>query len=275
MLVMVAEALRKQVEDWIADDPDPKTQAELRALLDSGSEDELQDRFRGLLKFGTAGLRGLLGGGPNRMNRSVVIRATAGLCDHLLATVPDAAERGVVIGFDGRRQSRELAQDVAEVVLAAGLRAKVFQEVAPTPLVGFAVLDQRAAAGVVITASHNPPDYNGYKVYWANGAQIIPPHDAGIANAIAKRDTVRKIERATRDDHPRVEILGDQVRQRYLAGVHRALIKPDAPRDFAIAYTALHGVGGAMAVTALHQAGFSEVNVVAEQHETGRALFLP
>ena len=258
----IDDALRNRVETWIAEDPDADTRSELQALLDGGQQAELQQRFSGMLRFGTAGLRGLLGGGPRRMNRSVVVRATAGFCAHLLDTTTDARERGVVIGFDGRRKSRIFAEDAAAVVAGMGLKVMVFEETVPTPLVAFALLDQRAVGALVITASHNPPDYNGYKVFWENGAQIIPPHDAAIA---ARIDSVRAL-----GDVPRGQkrtVLGSDVGDRYLAGVRALALHPEAPRDLCIAHTALHGVGAPWVRRALADAGFAAVHEVAEQRD--------
>lgn len=263
----IEDALRQKVEAWIREDPDPATRRELEELLAAGAEAELRDRFQGLLQFGTAGLRGLLGGGPHRMNRAVVIRATAGLCTYLERTVPDAAERGVAIGFDGRRMSRQFAQDAAEVVAGFGLRAHVFDHVVPTPLLAFASLRVGAAAGIMVTASHNPPDYNGYKVYWGNGAQIIPPHDEGIAACIAALGALDDIPRVPRAKTARVLPFSSEIRAEYLAKVKALALHPETPRDLRIVYTAMHGVGGALVLDALANAGFTDVSVVAEQQE--------
>jgi phosphomannomutase len=260
--------LRRAVKAWITDDPDPETRDELETLLQQNDVEGLHDRFRGLLKFGTAGLRGLLGAGPSRMNRSVVIRATAGLCAWVKQQVPDAAERGVCIGYDGRRMSRELAEDAARVVVGAGLLARAFRTVVPTPLLAYSVLHRRAAAGVMITASHNPPAYNGYKVYWENGAQIIPPHDQGISESIRAVDAVVGVPLGDLDAaeaHGMYEVLGDSIRERYLERVAALAVHPETPRDLSIAYTALHGVGESLVRDALAQAGFESVYSVAEQ----------
>ncbi|MEO0326131.1 MAG: phospho-sugar mutase [Myxococcota bacterium] len=262
------EALRRRVEAWIADDPDPETAEELRRLLRAGDAAALEERFAGFLQFGTAGLRGLLGGGPHRMNRAVVIRATAGLCAYLGATCPEAAERGVVIGYDARRKSRRFAEDVAEVVLGAGLKARLFDAPAPTPLGAFALLDQGAAAAVVVTASHNPPEYNGYKVFWGDGAQIVPPHDAGIASAIAGIPAVSAVVRTPMDEAPeRVVRLGAEIGERYLAALPAYRLDPEGPRDLRIVTTALHGVGDVWTRRALADAGFEDVHAVAAQAE--------
>ncbi len=186
-------ALATAARAWRDDDPDPETRAEIDRLLDSDDDAGLRDRFGAELEFGTAGLRGLLGAGPNRMNRRVVLRATAGLVAWVKERVDDAASRGIVIGFDGRRGSADFARDAAEVVAGAGLSVRVFERTVPTPVLAFAALETHAAAGIMVTASHNPPAYNGYKVYWENGAQIIPPNDAGIA----ERDRSRRARRGS------------------------------------------------------------------------------
>ncbi len=257
--------LKAQVEAWIADDPDPKTREELQALLNEGAEDELQDRFKGLLQFGTAGLRGLLGGGPHRMNRAVVIRATAGLCRYILETVPDAKERGICIGYDGRRMSTQFAKDAAAIVAGHGIKARVFDHVVPTPVLGYAVVRTNAAGGIMVTASHNPPDYNGYKVYWGNGAQIVPPHDTGIAAKIGAIESIADVARE--DESALVETFGADIETEYLAKVKALAVHPETPRDLKIIYTAMHGVGGKHVLAALKDVGFTDVHIVKEQHE--------
>src|SRR5262245_4243293 len=183
---------RELAEAWLAEDPDRETAAELRALLaacdagDDAAQKDLAERFTGALEFGTAGLRGILGAGPHRMNRLLVRKVTAGLAAYLIAELDDARDRGVVIGHDARRLSREFAEDTARVLGGAGIRSYLAHRPWPTPMTAWSVTAQHACAGVMVTASHNPPAYNGYKVYWGNGAQIIPPHDAGIAAAIAR-----------------------------------------------------------------------------------------
>ncbi len=175
---------------WAARDPDPETQAELAALIerarggDAAARADLDERMAGRLEFGTAGIRGVLAAGPQRMNQLQVRDVTAGLAAYLLAEVPDARARGVVVGHDARRKSRQFAEETAAVLAAAGITVWLADTHWPTPVTAYAVRAQGAAAGVMVTASHNPPEYNGYKVYWGNGAQIIPPIDGGIARAI-------------------------------------------------------------------------------------------
>jgi phosphomannomutase len=184
--------------------------------------------------------------------------------------VPNAAERGIAIGFDGRKKSRRFAEDVAEVVCGAGLAAYTFDRTVPTPVLAFAALDRNAAAAVMVTASHNPPAYNGYKVYWENGAQIIPPHDHEIATRIGRVKSVGDLPRMSREEAletGRLTILGDDVERRYLDNVRALALHPDTPRDLTIAYTALHGVGDRFARAALSEAGFDRVHSVPEQAE--------
>ncbi len=261
--------IRRRAEAWRATDPDPNTAAELDELLRRDDRAELTDRFGSSLEFGTAGLRGVLGAGPNRMNRAVVRRTTAGLARYLRRLVPDVVHRGVVVGRDGRRLSAELAEDAARVLAAEGIPALVFPDVVPTPLTAFATLHLNAAAAVMITASHNPPEYNGYKVYWGNGAQIIPPHDKGIAQAI---DAVEPANAVPLADVARARAGGlwrelpASIERAYLdaiAGlrVHRAA------SDLCIVYTAMHGVGGRLVERAFEEAGFSRFHAVREQHQ--------
>src|SRR6185503_18774946 len=170
---------RELAEAWLAEDQDPHTAQELRALLaaaasgDAVARKDLAERFTGALEFGTAGLRGILGAGPQRMNRVLVRKVTAGLAAYLVASADDARARGVVIGHDARRNSRVFAEDTARVLGGAGLKVFLAHRPWPTPTTAWAVTDLGACAGVMVTASHNPPAYNGYKVYWGNGAQII------------------------------------------------------------------------------------------------------
>jgi phosphomannomutase len=270
--------LRARAERWIADDPDPSTQEELRALLgqrDVASTD-LADRFAGSLEFGTAGLRGVIGAGPNRMNRAVVARATWGLARELLERVPGAAERGVVVGGDARRMSRELSEDVAAILAAAGIRVVLFRAPVPTPLVGFAVKSLGAAGGVVVTASHNPGEYNGYKVYWENAAQIVPPVDARIAAAIDRAPSAREVTRPPLEVLRARGLLTDatpDIERAYLDALRGLAVDPSGgDRSLRLVYTPLHGVGDALVRRALAEACFTDVTSVPEQREPDGAF---
>ncbi|MEU1552248.1 phospho-sugar mutase [Streptomyces scabiei] len=245
---------------WLAEDPDPETRAELGALIDAADTAELTARFSGTLQFGTAGLRGELGAGPMRMNRSVVIRAAAGLAAYL--NQQGAGGGLVVIGYDARHKSADFARDTAAVMTGAGLRAAVLPRPLPTPVLAFAIRHLGAVAGVEVTASHNPPRDNGYKVYLGDGSQIVPPADAGIA---AEIDAVRSLDDVPRPDAG-WDTLDDSVLDAYLARTD-AVLSPGSPRTARTVYTAMHGVGKDTLLAAFARAGFPEPVLVAEQAE--------
>lgn len=251
---------------WLADDPDPDTRTALDRLLDAagsgdeGAAEELLDAFTGRLEFGTAGLRGALGPGPNRMNRTVVTRAAAGLAAYLRSAAGvDAGTLSVVVGYDARHKSDAFARDTAEVMEGAGIHALVLPRPLPTPVLAFAIRHLGCAAGVMVTASHNPPQDNGYKVYLGDGTQIVPPADAEIS---ARIDAVGDVRDVPRGDG--WERLDDAVLTAYLQTV-AALVPREAPRDVAIAYTPMHGVGGEVVLRALSLAGYPPPRVVAAQ----------
>jgi phosphomannomutase len=268
-------ALLETARAWRDSDPDPETAAEVDRLLEAADEAGLRDRFRSELEFGTAGLRGLLGAGPNRMNRAVVRRATAGVARHLLATVPDAARRGVVVARDARRGSDAFALDAAGVLAGHGIRALVFEAQAPTPLGAFAVKELGAAAGIVVTASHNPPAYNGYKAYWENAAQIVPPVDTGIAAEISRAGPANAIpflERAAAEARGLFVPLGDDLARAYHEAIARLVLHPGEGRDLGVVYTAMHGVGARFTLEALRRSGFANVHPVGAQNEPDGAF---
>ena len=259
--------LAAAVDAWSAQDPDPDTRGELASLLDqvsagsSESLDELADAFRGRLQFGTAGLRGAIGAGPNRMNRVVVGQAAAGLAAYLRDQ--GLAGGSVIIGHDARHKSDVFARDTAEIFAGAGFRALLVPVPTPTPVVAFGIRHFGCIAGVVVTASHNPPQDNGYKVYLGDGSQIVPPADGEIAahiDRVAERDL---------SDVPRdgdyVE-LGEELVEAYLDRV-TSLVPAEAPRDLRWVYTPLHGVGGRVVAEAVARAGFTGAEVVPEQAE--------
>jgi phosphomannomutase len=258
----VSDDLIARARAWAADDPDPQTRAELEALLardDDAARSELADRFDGTLEFGTAGLRGELGAGPNRMNRVVVARAAAGLAGYLV-TSGAGREAPVVIGYDARHGSDVFARDTAEIVTGRGLRALVLPRPLPTPLLAFAIRELGCVAGVMVTASHNPPQDNGYKVYLGDGSQIVPPADAEIA---AQIDAVGPIGEIPRGDG--WTVLGEDIVDSYLDTV--AELAGDGPRDLRLVYTPLHGVGAGAVTQVLETAGFDPPHVVPEQEE--------
>jgi phosphomannomutase len=268
-----ADELYERALAWRTEDPDPDTRGELDTLIAARDTDALRERFGERLEFGTAGIRGLLGAGPARMNRALVRRVSAGLGRTLLELVPDAAARGVAVAFDGRRLSPELAADTASVLSGLGLRVHWVGGPRPTPLLAFAVLELGAAAGVVVTASHNPPAYNGYKVYWDNGAQIVPPLDAAISakiEEIGSLDEVPWLELDEARGRALVEAAPADLEERYLAALDRQALYPPLAPDTAhprIVYTPLHGVGRPLALRALERRGVTNVRVVARQSE--------
>jgi phosphomannomutase len=245
---------RALAEEWLEQDPDPETRTELRALLDDPAA--LAERFGAKLEFGTAGLRGELGAGPNRMNRVTVMRAAAGLAS-VLTTDLDAAP-SVVIGYDARHKSDVFAEDSAAVLTGAGITVHLMPRPLPTPVLAYAVRHLGCAAGIMVTASHNPPRDNGYKVYWADGAQIIPPLDEEISTAI---DAVGRVDELPRDGDWRV--LDESIVDAYLRSLTRLPL--GTARDVTVAYTPLHGVGGTVLRQAFERCGFAAPEVVAEQ----------
>ncbi|CAL9523514.1 phospho-sugar mutase [Streptomyces sp. enrichment culture] len=254
-----------QAEAWLAEDPDEETRGELARLIADRDLDELAARFAGTLQFGTAGLRGELGAGPMRMNRSVVIRAAAGLAAYLKAK--GRSDGLVVIGYDARYKSADFARDTAAVMVAAGLRAALLPRPLPTPVLAYAIRHLGAVAGVEVTASHNPPRDNGYKVYLGDGSQIVPPADAEIAAEIAAVRSLADVERADSG----WETLGDEVLHAYLARTDKVLT-PGTPRTARVVYTAMHGVGKDVVLAAFARAGFPAPVLVEEQAEPDPAF---
>jgi phosphomannomutase len=282
--------LEGRVRAWIADDPNPADRAELEALLAAaGRRDaagqaaraELADRFAGRLEFGTAGLRGAIGAGPNRMNCAVVRAATAALARWLREYHPAAADAGVVIGWDARHRSAEFAEQVAAVLTGAGIHVHLLPGQSPTPLLAFAVRHLSAGAGVMITASHNPPADNGYKLYLGDGAQIIPPADAQIEAATNALGPLLRISLGPASG-PLVSRHGDELERAYLDAIvaaspgrirTRTRATPagtrvrDQAADLRVVYTPLHGVAGPLMLRAIERAGYPAPHVVAAQAE--------
>ncbi|NAW68798.1 phospho-sugar mutase [Vibrio sp. V27_P1S3P104] len=263
--------MMNKVLAWLEKDPDLKTRQELQTLIDKHQMDQVEERFKSRLEFGTAGLRGKVGCGPNRMNRLVIQETAAGLGAYLIKQVENAQQRGVVIGYDGRPDSQQFAHDTASVLTALGIKVYLTYQVAPTPVVAFGVNHFNAAAAVVVTASHNPPEYNGFKVYWGNGAQIIPPHDAGIAAEIelAAVQEILTLDLKTAEQQGLLVWLEENYYQTYRQTINASplLQNHTHPENITLAYTAMHGVGAEMAETLLADAGFTQVYSVQEQRE--------
>ncbi|UDY24421.1 phospho-sugar mutase [Nocardioides sp. Kera G14] len=261
---MTTSPLLENARAWLAEDPDPATRAELSALLESAEAGDaeavadLEDRFSGTLEFGTAGLRGALGAGPNRMNRVVVLRAAAGLAAYLRE---QGATGPVVIGYDARHNSDVFARDTAEVMTGAGIPALTLPRAMPTPVLASAILKLGASAGVMVTASHNPPQDNGYKVYLGDGCQIVPPADGEIAAHITAVGALADVPRGDRG-----ELIDPQVWLDYIAQTGQ--VPPEGgPRSLDIVYTPMHGVGLETMRAVFVRAGFLSVDVVPEQAE--------
>ena len=247
---------------------DEATKEELKAIKDD--ENEIKERFYMDLEFGTAGLRGIIGAGTNRMNIYVVRRATQGLANYIAKV--DKKSQGVAIAYDSRHMSPEFAQEAALCLAANGIKAYIFEALRPTPELSFAVRHLGCVAGINVTASHNPPEYNGYKVYWEDGAQITPPHDSGImgeVKAISDWNTVKTMDKDDAVKAGLFEVIGQAVDDAYMAELKKQIIHMDAiqaeGRNLKIVYTPLHGTGNIPARRILKELGFENVYVVPEQ----------
>ncbi len=256
-------------EEWLANPYfDEATKEELRSIKED--ENEIKERFYQDLEFGTAGLRGIIGAGINRMNIYVVRRATQGLANHIIKQ--GGADKGVAIAYDSRHMSPEFAEEAALTLAANGIKAYKFESLRPTPELSFAVRELGCIAGINITASHNPPEYNGYKVYWEDGAQFTPPHDKGVTAevlAITDLSTVKTTDVESANAAGKYEIIGEAIDDKYIAQVKAQVVNQEAidkmQDSIQIVYTPLHGTGNIPARRALAEIGFSHVYVVPEQ----------
>ncbi len=247
---------------------DEATKAELKAIADD--EKEIEERFYMDLEFGTAGLRGIIGAGTNRMNIYTVRKATQGLANYIIQCGQQA--KGVAIAYDSRRMSPEFADEAALCLAANGIKAYVFETLRPTPELSFAVRQLKCIAGINITASHNPPEYNGYKVYWEDGAQITPPHDSGIMSqvkAVTDYATVKTMDKSEAQKAGLYEVIGEAIDDAYMAELKKQVKNPDiikeVQKDLTIVYTPLHGTGNIPARRVLKELGFENVYVVPQQ----------
>ena len=259
----------KRYEEWLNSSSfDPETKAELEGIR--GDEHEIQERFYKDLEFGTAGLRGIIGAGTNRMNIYTVGKASQGLANYINANGFTA--RGVAIAYDSRRMSPEFSQAAALCLAANGIKAYIFDALRPTPELSFAVRQLKCIAGINITASHNPPNYNGYKVYWEDGAQITPPHDSGIMAEVSKVNDYSSIKTMSLDDAKAAglyEVIGAEIDDAYIAELKKQVQHQEAIDAFQdqikIVYSPLHGTGNVPARRILQELGFEHVYVVKEQ----------
>ena len=260
---------REIYEQWLANPCfDEATKEELKGI--SEDENEIKERFYMDLEFGTAGLRGIIGAGTNRMNIYVVRRATQGLANYIAKV--DKKAQGVAIAYDSRHMSPEFAEEAALCLAANGIKAYIFESLRPTPELSFAVRHLGCVAGINVTASHNPPEYNGYKVYWEDGAQITPPHDSGImgeVKSISDWNTVKTMDKAEAKKAGLFQVIGKEVDDAYMAELKKQVIHMDAiekeGKNLKIVYTPLHGTGNIPARRILKELGFENVYVVKEQ----------
>ena len=260
---------REIYEQWLANPYfDEATKEELKGI--SEDENEIKERFYMDLEFGTAGLRGIIGAGTNRMNIYVVRRATQGLANYIAKV--DKKAQGVAIAYDSRHMSPEFAEEAALCLAANGIKAYIFESLRPTPELSFAVRHLGCVAGINVTASHNPPEYNGYKVYWEDGAQITPPHDSGImgeVKSISDWNTVKTMDKAEAEKAGLFQVIGKEVDDAYMAELKKQVIHMDAiekeGKNLKIVYTPLHGSGNIPARRILKELGFENVYVVKEQ----------
>ena len=259
----------KIYQEWLSNPYfDEATKAELKAI--EGDENEIKERFYMDLEFGTAGLRGIIGAGINRMNIYVVRRATQGLANYIIKQ--GAADKGVAIAYDSRNMSPEFAMEAAMTLAANGIKAYKFETLRPTPELSFAVRELGCVAGINITASHNPPEYNGYKVYWEDGAQFTPPHDKGVTEevlAIEDLSSVKTTDEASAIAAGKYEVIGKEIDDKYIAQVKAQVVNQKAIDEMQdqirIVYTPLHGTGNIPARRVMKEIGFTHVYVVPEQ----------
>lgn len=258
-------ATQQRVDKWLTGNYDADTKATIQQLIDSGNTTELTDSFYRDLEFGTGGLRGILGVGSNRMNRYTVGAATQGLCNYINATFP-GQEVSVAIAHDSRRMSPEFAQLVADIFSANGIKVYLFSALRPTPELSFAIRQLGCQSGIVVTASHNPPEYNGYKVYWNDGGQVVSPHDKAIIAEVNKITSIDDIKFEGVPD--RIKRIDEDIDAPYVERIKSNAVNPDVIKrqaDLNIVYTPIHGTGITLVPRVLEALGFTNVHVVEEQ----------
>ncbi|MCL1910799.1 MAG: phospho-sugar mutase [Leptospirales bacterium] len=261
------EPIKQKIQEWSAPPYDKATIDEVERLVHEKNETELTDRFYRQLEFGTAGLRGVIGAGTNRMNIYTVGMASQGLANYIIANgVPSA---GVVIARDSRRMSDEFAREAAMVLAGNGISVHFFKDITPTPLCSFAIRELKATAGIVVTASHNPPEYNGYKVYWSDGGQIVPPHDDNIIAEVEKISSPSAIKKADFEQSVSkgiIKIIGDEMTDAYISHLKNFILRKEGEKSgLKIVYSPLHGTGYKVIPAVLNHFGFTETQSEPEQ----------
>ena len=255
----------ERAQQWLAPAFDEETRNEVKAMLEAEDKSALVDAFYQNLEFGTGGLRGIMGAGTNRMNKYIVGMATQGFANYILKAFPDEKNLSVVVGHDCRNNSRLFAETVAAIFSANGIKAYLFESLRPTPEISFAIRELGAKAGVNVTASHNPKEYNGYKAYWSDGAQVLAPHDTGIIEEVNKV-TIDQVKFEANWDL--IKIIGGEMDYDYMTAVHSAMIDQDVinrQKDLNIVYSPMHGTGRVIVPLCLRSWGFQNINVVPEQ----------
>ena len=258
--------ISRRIQEWTSHPFDNETISEIRDLVEKKNESELTDRFYRTLEFGTGGLRGVIGAGSNRMNIYTIGMATQGLANYMLKTKSNGS--GAVIARDSRNKSDIFAREAAAILAGNGIPVYYFQDITPTPLASFAIRELNAQAGIVITASHNPPEYNGYKVYWDDGGQIVPPHDNAIISEVERISSPGEVKRIDFDaavSKGIIKIIGDDVISSYIRRLEEAVLSPIADRNISIVYTPLHGTGYSIVPLVLKHFGFRNLAIVKEQ----------
>jgi len=263
----VNQNINQVAQDWVDQDPDIDSKTDGQALIDLNDEAMLLSHFGTSLSFGTAGLRGALGPGPNRMNSATVIRVTSALAAYTKSTVQSDTGYIAIIGFDGRYGSKKFADYAARVLLAEGYKIYLFDDVVPTPRLAHALLEVNASIGIMVTASHNPPQDNGYKVYWGDGAQIIPPHDTEISkrvDLISDTSQVPLSDLNTARTQGRLVDVSQDIQTRYYDAVSKLRVY-DGPTNLNLVYSAMHGVGRKSVERVLRENGYENINIVEAQ----------
>ena len=263
------EEIILRAQEYIANETDPSFSDEIKELLKKGDWKELEDRFYRDLEFGTGGLRGVIGGGFNRMNTLVVTRATQGLCDYIKEQFPKK-QLSACIAYDSRRKSKEFSLATALVFAANGIKAYIFPSLKPTPVLSYAIRKLGADTGVVVTASHNPPQYNGYKAYWNDGSQVVPPHDSGIIEKVLKVKSVKQISKTEASSKGLLMEIGQEIDDDYVAMVKSHLLRSylfsETGKSVNIVYSPLHGTGAMLFERIMKELGLN-VLTVPEQRE--------
>jgi phosphoglucomutase len=256
-----------RAKEWLSPAFDEETRKEVQAMLDAEDKTPLIDAFYQNLEFGTGGLRGIMGAGTNRMNKYIVGMATQGFANYILKAFPGRKDLAVVVGHDCRNNGRMFAESVAAIFSANGIKAYLFESLRPTPEISFAIRQLHAQAGVNVTASHNPREYNGYKAYWEDGAQVLAPHDVGIIEEVNK---VKIEDVKFEPNYDLIEIIGGEMDWDYLQAVKEAMVDQDVilrQKDLNIVYSPMHGTGRVIIPEALRSWGFQNIHVVREQME--------